>query len=1766
MLMSASELVEFVASHLHNVSKSSELASACVLLHKLRSEVSLLPCVHRLALELILASLQHQKVDKSLFAPLPSLSELFALSAEHDGSEQKKVHPFLVFACDLLLLFPEECETLMAYPDWLILVPDNNVSLVGAALRTLTLTTARVEQLVVAVGFATRVVQNLQNWKPQLTVKMAFLLGLSLVRSAHVGSRSLVAEFEACDGYSAIASAAVWLDKVADIRDQIRFVDVLRVMLFVGPKQPQPNVATNPKAFRMLMWVMSEIRGGALTSACWKLVEEIVLSSYVQLQEMEPFRLMLEHFDSLSIDHRLLVLRTLRHTLKSSNLLLSEIRAIVSMIQSTCPSSVLLVCDFFRALMADKIVHSRTLLPSRIMHVLLQMLVPAEQLPCASVLLMSPIELQTCLSVRSEQDLERQHQQNGSSVSVVLECILRRVLALIWELIASDADAFSEFQQEGGTKRLVGLASTCMSLRPDVFIVLVGVVSCDPSSLRVELIPKLVEMLRDAGGTASVDVSSLTLRTQVLDTLTSIFNVDPDSRVLFREQGGFTWILAVLAGIGSAIKEQSEQELDRPFHFVVRLLDMLAACLSDCPSNQDHLRNVVGISTLSDVLLSTGFFGNNRFLYQLVQSLLKVAVETSWPPPPKGEESVTIMRNPEIVYVVVVLMVHHQNVLDSAVLEKVFAELNLLVDRSLELHLLCSKRLLGILLSHYVVRLAELHENVQRELLLLVQRLASYHMSLGEVKQLLQLLPTLSPRVFSDMCLCLAVKQVRPKESLCFPWNSSAFLDFGPLSAFEWPFAVGFSVSFWINIAGRRVGGDASIHVVSFSPGSSSHPFFISITVTDEGRICLWSSTTEFLAFSTGDPLSLNQWNHVVISHAPANSLQRKKRQIGLCKLHINGALRGVGSLPYGPVFSGSDLEIHMRVGDQNPGSSLWFLGNMVMFRDIQTEESAAILYKLGPSTLSFFEVKLQKWMLLTSSSVLVYPTTSQQTPITTNTSTSGSANNASQSLPLSSPSKSSSSAVVGASVPASFDVLMASPLSQFLVRSQIVAARPHAPLSVSLASVGGVGALLHLVRCASMGQSSLAISSSLLLLGSVLSASPSNLRDMERCNGWDVLRLMLSSASSSVCDKTVLEAVRRLPNPSPLLDWQIWHRGQEAFQISYFEVLAADSSALQLAPSDFLSWFDVFEATLTLPPSPLPAAVRVLFRLVLEPLMPVSDQTVRALCDFVLVLNDRPQVPSNCDAHLNRTLQSPQVRPSMSPQSLRKRSAVDAASSSAELLERSWHAYQSRRAAQQCCLQRLVEIAREKPALVTQQLPEQFLVYLMRDLPIDPAVLLLRLYQPLSGKSWKVLLANASHMGSSDASVSVMLELMTGSSDPFAMGKGSIVQMQALLTLLRGFCGCHVNAILARTTVQRLHDAFLHNSIIRKQILMSPMVLTDLSRLIASAVLHGRGGADDDFDRLVNHSCLFLREIVSHFIAEPGAESAVLLNVIRDIAFVHRSKHWTQLELSSQQVASVLGNILGGLAESFCQDKNMHMSSLVLFGTLTAEAWTVFRDFRHLQVENAWDERMLLSFVELAHRIVDDKNGGAYLSCVGRCCAHMICSPLPSVRSLVVKILLKNLPVLALLCGLPDARLRLIGAIGASPMSDELTKLLRDGFQVPLEEARRVAVDDDDEWVSKWIADLQKFEELQTSIHALTPQKLDGASSNNMPPALMERQLLLQKPVMLAVQQRSLQESRALDSWKRLEKSLTHERGTWPVVEVWDKEKKNNCMFKVYV
>ncbi len=220
---------------------------------------------------------------------------------------------------------------------------------------------------------------------------------------------------------------------------------------------------------------------------------------------------------------------------------------------------------------------------------------------------------------------------------------LTRQLLLCDRVGSGGGTVLEGFCREGGVRLLLDMASLdSAALRVLVLDVVVALVSCDPAT-HVQILPRLMEMLCSAGGTAALDESVLLVRTQLMDCLLRLYKVEPDTAVMFREHGGFTWILAVLAGIGKALRDGGPDglttgereapdggpdglttgEREAPFRFAMKMLDLMALSMTRCPANQEYLRTAIGMATLSDVVQNTGFFCNNRYLLDMVRSFFK---------------------------------------------------------------------------------------------------------------------------------------------------------------------------------------------------------------------------------------------------------------------------------------------------------------------------------------------------------------------------------------------------------------------------------------------------------------------------------------------------------------------------------------------------------------------------------------------------------------------------------------------------------------------------------------------------------------------------------------------------------------------------------------------------------------------------------------------------------------------------------------------------------------------------------------------------------------------------------------------------------------------------------------------------------------------------------------------------------------------------------------------------------------------------------------
>lgn len=1702
----------------------------------------------------------------------------------------------------------------------------------------MTSSSALVEQLA-SLRAVSRILQMLTQFDARACVALTNLVVLTLTRSVSV-SRAVLEEFETCDGYSLLASAAVWMDQNSDAPLLLRtkFVRILSRLFFLGAAQERQgnNVVTNPIAFRMLLWVMTKIKDPQVVFFCWTLLEDAISSSYPELQEIEPFRLVFEQFDFLPLSERQNVLKTLRATFRSSNLLLPELRAMIALFQTALPSSVLLVCDFLRSLLADSILHPLALLPARIIPNLLRMLVSPHELPFASTLPMAEKELQACLSLRGideepvdgeemedEDDDDEDEDANADEdmvavvqkknlsiaspntrrrVSIVSECLLRRVLALLWELIRIEPMAFLEFQQEGGIRKLLDLSSRCAKLRTDLFLVLIGTFSCD-FTVRQEIVPALMEILRSAGGTASVGAKVLRKRGQILSTLTVIFERDPESRVLFRQHGGFTWILSTLAGLGRALQEAPAAEWAEPVKFAARLLEILASSLSNCPSNQEYLQREIGISTLNDVLLSTRFFTKDAFVLPLVRSLIKVSVEGPWPP--VGSAPV-VLRYPEMLHVVVLLLLQHFFVLTNQVVVAAFQELCTLVQSCLELYSLSSKRtvhtILSFLLKPEILILLKDPQTAPEfsNMIELVVLLGSFNLMLPQVKQLFQLLLVVAPTLLDQICR-VGMSSPRPRESLCFPWNSSSFVDFGPITTTEWPFAAGYSISFWINLAGARSGGDESIHVCAFIPpviadmnsssGSTTHHYH-AVTVS-EGHVSIWSSTSDCFVFSNVT-LSPMQWHHVLLMHVPQKASDRKKRQNGQVKLVLDGVLRGSGQLAFGPSHFASPLSV--RFGDQLASSSLWFLGNFMIFRGTLQDDEAASLFAAGCSFAGAFLSKSNKHMrqLHERRWLFFYP----------------------YRLAC------SIYALSEEQLDDAAERQMPQVFSPVLIQSAAV--RHHAPLGLSLSSVCGVTSILYVIFSRIDHVESVANLITLLAHQSSKTHYPRNFEAMSRAHGWNVLAKILL-VRRSLCHPRVLLAAweccglrqengrlkgGKLEKDEPLqflvLDWRLWCRGDSKFQKFYFETLfyilsehdESEHNARIFGSlcEDLLACFDVSQDSPSVPPpSSLVPLVFRCFDLAWECAESNYD-VLRLMADFLLLPLDVELPvslvqPFHCPVHSSEFL-TPRARPSMSPQSLRKqRSARDLNTSldgSFSHPSAYYSLFISRLDAAEECLARLLSVAEKEAVRVMEVLPASFVVSLIRLFPRptfrEKAVALLTWYSSigeLDGTSWNLLSAVAAKCPPTNAAMVSLVQLTLGKTQFEESDVAKLLHAHppgqpyknpaGIVVLLRALSACGTDLAQGRRVIIGFHDSFLHSSSLQKQMIEAKVPI-ELCRLLASCSAHLQQSREESIATFVQDCLAFLKALVMFEVLDPtrGNVYSTFLGPVKEL--------WDACNANSgvsmSSILALHGEIVCSILEFFSESagKAAPLDQMSRTCSLVLESWVAKRDELAASVET-WDHRILRASLKVGTLLTANLGQAAqFLSSLERCILiELRNSSSRDIKFQVVQEVASFGSLLGALCqnsasggaalfvavaevaGEEEtiwivlgmlARIMKLDANGEQLSAASIGRVIED-FQLRVKSS--VQVETDKKWKSQWMQDLQQLNAVNSGAVSTPAAKTSLNSDGLKATGLMERQLELQKPIMTRLQKWSIMDSKALRSWKRIVRGLTHERGVWP-------------------
>jgi hypothetical protein len=170
------------------------------------------------------------------------------------------------------------------------------------------------------------------------------------------------------DGYSALASLALRLNSPS-------FVVLLYRLLFLGTWDGKH--VRKPKCLRLLLWLFSEAQEQVKDTAL-SVMEFAVDTHYQELQDIEPFVCMFQHFDAVSLVHRNVILRTLSHVCRRANLLTCEWRAVVELLHSTRASSVLVVAALLSRLLEEGVLHPRPLQDAGVLSMVISLLVPPE--------------------------------------------------------------------------------------------------------------------------------------------------------------------------------------------------------------------------------------------------------------------------------------------------------------------------------------------------------------------------------------------------------------------------------------------------------------------------------------------------------------------------------------------------------------------------------------------------------------------------------------------------------------------------------------------------------------------------------------------------------------------------------------------------------------------------------------------------------------------------------------------------------------------------------------------------------------------------------------------------------------------------------------------------------------------------------------------------------------------------------------------------------------------------------------------------------------------------------------------------------------------------------------------------------------------------------------------------------------------------------------------------------------------------------------------
>ncbi|PRP88292.1 BEACH domain-containing protein [Planoprotostelium fungivorum] len=452
------------------------------------------------------------------------------------------------------------------------------------------------------------------------------------------------------------------------------------------------------------------------------------------------------------------------------------------------------------------------------------------------------------------------------------------------------------------------------------------------------------------------------------------------------------------------------------FSFLNALLHTLAVLLSENIENQIYFRSEIGINTLSLTLSSCKFIQGRRMV-ELTDSLVHLAVKTSWPPscshhpnvklpppwhvvvvPPSPKDVASVytsrlieagrlageckycreslvVENPDIFKLIIevvgaTLRRRHTNVTslmegkaqddsDSHYVYAMKVILLLLDTIPSNQNKLSSVGLFGDIIDNFSTLLGE-NSLVQLQVLQLLKRMGSYHLTVGELYKYIQLFKDDKnyPINLLENLVTMTTRSPTPNYFAEFSKQSFSLLELPTLGDRTWPPNKGWTISFHIQLDHVTYNCPYDIYVFSF--GSDNRSFELECTISKEGQIKLRFGPNQLIHFRNFK-FNYNRWYHVTFTH----KLSKDKKKPNL-RLYIDGI--NVESMHMHSIRSTSS-HVSCRIGVSmysivpEEMEWCWRLGNLFMLEDALSSKQCMMMYMVGPNYVGTFECDQQFFM-----------------------------------------------------------------------------------------------------------------------------------------------------------------------------------------------------------------------------------------------------------------------------------------------------------------------------------------------------------------------------------------------------------------------------------------------------------------------------------------------------------------------------------------------------------------------------------------------------------------------------------------------------------------------------------------------------------------------------------------------------------------------------------------------------------------------------------